>query len=333
MFGQDIHRHERKTTQVRYVVIPNARFTPSGVTPRRRERKLAFMPGHRRDAWAPDPFPFAETRSMSVVETLDTVLITGASTGIGATYADRFAQRGHPLVLVARNRQRLDELAARLARQYHVKAEVLVADLTNASERALVEQRLREDDAIGMLVNNAGVGGSSPLAQTPPDAVQAMIELNVTTPSRLVAAVLARLIARGRGGIINIASVLAIAPELFGGAYAASKSYLLTYSLALHKEVAERGVRVQCVLPGVTRTEIWDQSGGLERLPAHMIMEVDEMVDAALSGYDQGELITIPSLPDVEAWNRFDEARRAMAPELSRNVAADRYKSDIPEDA
>jgi len=182
-------------------------------------------------------------------------------------------------------------------------------------------------------VNNAGVGGGSVLAQASPEVVQGMIELNVTAPSRLVAALLPRLLARGHGSIINIASALAIAPELFGGAYAASKSYVLTYTLALHKQVAEHGLRVQCVLPGVTRTEIWDQIGGLDAIPAQMIMEVDEMVDAALSGYDQGEVITIPSLPDIEEWNRFDEARRRMAPELSRNVAADRYKSDIPEDA
>jgi len=270
---------------------------------------------------------------MSVAEQLDTVLITGASTGIGATYADRFAQRGHPLVLVARNRARLEELAARLARQYHVKVDILVADLTAPAERAIVEQRLSEDDAIGVLVNNAGKSGGSVLAQTSADVVQAMIDLNITAPSRLVAAALPRLVERGTGSIINIASALAIAPELFGGAYAASKSYVLNYSLALHKEVAPQGIRVQCVLPGVTRTDIWDQAGGLAHIPARMIMEVDEMVDAALSGYDQGELVTIPSLPDIEAWHRFDEARRAMAPELSRDVAADRYKSDISEDA
>lgn len=269
---------------------------------------------------------------MSVAEPLDTVLITGASTGIGATYADRFAQRGHPLVLVARRAERLEELAARLSREYRVKIDVLSADLTSHADLAKVEQRLRDDTAIGILVNNAGRSGGSVLAQTSPDDVQAMIELNVTAPSRLVAALLPRLLARGQGSIINIASALAIAPELFGGAYAASKSYVLSYTLALHKEVAERGIRVQCVLPGVTRTEIWTQSS-LDAIPAHMIMEVDEMVDAALSGYDQGEVVTIPSLPDIEEWNRYDEARRRMARELSRDVAADRYKSDIPEDA
>jgi uncharacterized protein len=270
---------------------------------------------------------------MSVAEQLDTVLITGASAGIGATYADRFARRGHPVVLVARNRERLEELAARLSREYHVKTDVLVADLIAPADRLKVEQRLREDDAIGVLVNNAGMSGGGVLAQTSPDELTTMLELNVAAPSRLVAAMLPRLLARGHGGIINIASALALAPDLFGGAYSASKSYVLAYTMALHKEVGERGIHVQCVLPGVTRTDIWTASNGLSALPPEMIMEVDEMVDAALAGYDLGELVTIPSLPDIEEWKRYDEARRSMVPELSRNVAADRYKSDIPEDA
>jgi len=270
---------------------------------------------------------------MVVVEQPDAVLITGASAGIGAAYADRFARRGHALVLVARNKARLEELAARLSREYHVKTEVLAADLTIPGERSRVEHRLHSDPAIGVLVNNAGIEGGTALTQTSPDAVQAMIELNVTAPSRLVAAMLPRLLTRGRGSIINIGSILALAPELFDGAYAASKSYVLTYTQTLHKEMVGCGIRVQCVLPGVTRTSIWNATGGLASVPAHMIMEVDEMVDAALAGYDQGEVITIPSLPDIEEWSRLDEARRRMLPELSRYVAADRYKSDIPEDA
>lgn len=270
---------------------------------------------------------------MATMDPPDTVLITGASAGIGAAYADRFARRGHPVILVARNVNRLEEVAARLAREYHVKTEVLPADLTSPTERARVEHRLHSDPAIGILINNAGIEGGPTLTQTSPNAVSAMIALNVTAPSRLVAAMMPRLLARRRGSIINIASILALAPELFGGAYAASKSYVLTYSQTLHEEVASHGIRVQCVLPGVTRTEIWNAAGGLARIPAHMIMEVDEMVDAALAGYDQNEVITIPSLPDAKEWRGLDAARRRLLPELSRYVAADRYKSDIPEDA
>lgn len=271
---------------------------------------------------------------MSLVEPLDTVLITGASTGIGATYADRLARRGHPLILVARNQAQLRSLSERLVREYGVKAEVLVADLTSTHDRALVEQRLRDDEAIGWLINNAGMGGGGPVAASQLDTIETMIELNVVAPSRLTGAVLPRLLARGRGSIINIASVLALAPELSLGTYAATKSYLLTYTQSLHKEVAGSDIRVQVVLPGVTRTEIWERSGtDIHAIPANMVMEVDEMVDAAMAGYDLGELVTIPSLPDIDDWNRHNATRLQLAPNLSHDRAADRYKSDIPEDA
>jgi uncharacterized protein len=271
---------------------------------------------------------------MSSAATLDTVLITGASTGIGATYADRLARRGHPVILVARNQDQLQSLATRLAREHGVTAQVLAADLTSPSERALVEQRLRDDDAIGWLVNNAGMGGDGPVADAALDALETMIQLNVIALSRLTGAILPRLLARGRGSIINIASVLALAPELSLGAYAGSKSYVLTYTQSLLKEVGDRGVRVQAVLPGITRTEIWERSGSdINAFPAHLVMEVDELVDAALAGYDLGETVTIPSLPDIDEWNRYNASRLRLAPHLSHSVAADRYKSDIPEDA
>ncbi len=271
---------------------------------------------------------------MLPTEPFDTALVTGASTGIGAAYADRLAARGHPLVLVARNREKLDTLAARLSREHHVKVEVLPADLVSPQQRVRVEQRLREDASIGVLVNNAGFSVEGGLADASLDDVESMVQLNVVAPTRLTGALLPGLLSRRRGSIINIASALAIAPELSVGAYAATKSYLLTYTQTLHKELRDSGIQVQVVLPGITRTAIWERAGrDIGSFPEHMIMEVDEMVDAALAGYDMGELVTIPSLPDGEEWRRYDEARRRLAPELSRSRAADRYKSDIPEDA
>jgi short-subunit dehydrogenase len=271
---------------------------------------------------------------MSLTHRLDTALITGASTGIGATYADRLAQRGHDLVLVARDKTRLRILAERLAREFGVKVDVLAADLTSPGERERVEQRLRDDDSIGMLINNAGMAGTGPIVAQQLDRFESMIQLNVVAPTRLTSAILPRLLARGHGGIINIGSVVALVPELFDGTYNATKSYLLNYTLTLHKEVADRGIQVQAVLPGATRTEIWERSGvDANTLPAEILMEVDEMVDAALAGYDMGELVTIPALPDVEDWNRYTAARLQLAPHLSRDHAADRYKSDISEDA
>lgn len=271
---------------------------------------------------------------MTYAAPLDTALITGASAGIGAVYADRLAQRGHALVLVARRADRLTALAERLTHAHGVTVDVLPADLTQPAERLHVEQRLRDDERIGLLINNAGIASGSAIALTPPDVHEAMLQLNVIAPTRLTGAILPRLLQRGSGAIINIGSVLALTPDSFGGSYAASKSYLLSYTQALHAEVAAHGVRVQAVMPGVTRTHLQGEAGDrLKHLPAAWVMEVAEMVDAALAGFDAGELVTLPSLPDAADWERYEAARHRLAPMLSRDHAADRYKSDIPEDA
>lgn len=256
-----------------------------------------------------------------------TALITGASSGIGATYAERLAQRGFDLLLVARDQPRLEALAERLAREHGVKAEVLKADLTSKSDLLAVEQRLRSDATISLLVNNAGVAMNGTLAEADLDKVETMIQLNVVALTRLSAAAAANFGGAGRGAIINLASVVALAPEMFNAVYSASKAYVLSLSQTLHGEVAELGVQVQAVLPGVTRTEIWERSGMDESaLPPEMIMEVGEMVDAALAGFDQDELITIPSLPDAADWQALVSARAKLGPNLSRNSAAARYK-------
>ena len=256
-----------------------------------------------------------------------TALITGASSGIGATYAERLAQRGFDLLLVARDQQRLEALAERLAREHGVKAEVFKADLTSKADLQTVEQRLRSDTAISLLVNNAGVAMNGTLAEADLDKVESMIQLNVVALTRLSAAAAANFGGAGRGAIINLASVVALAPEMFNAVYSASKAYVLSLSQTLHGEVAKLGVQVQAVLPGVTRTEIWQRSGMDESaLPPEMIMEVGEMVDAALAGFDQDELITIPSLPDAADWQALVSARAKLGPNLSRNSAAARYK-------
>jgi len=259
-----------------------------------------------------------------------TALITGASSGIGATYAERLARRGHDLLLVARDRARLDALAARLRADTGVAVEVLPADLTQRSELAAVERRLREDARITMLVNNAGIAVAGSLVGADPDRLEAMIQLNVVAPTRLAAAVAQRFAAAGGGTLINVASVLALAPELFNGSYSGTKAYVLNLSQALQHELAPRGVRVQAVLPGATRTELWERAGvELAQLPPSMVMDVNEMVDAALAGLDHGETVTIPSLPDHGDWEAYSAARLALAPNLSRDHAAPRYRAAL----
>ena len=257
---------------------------------------------------------------------IDTVLITGASAGIGATYADRFARRGHDLVLVARDKARMDALAARLRDEYRVAVEVLPADLTQVEDLGRVEMRLREDARIGLLLNNAGAAASGGFTNPDLDALERLIRLNVTAVTRLAGAVVPRFLAQGGGSIINLASVLAVAPEISTGIYAATKAFVLTFSQSLQVELGPRGVYVQAVLPAATRTEIWERSGmNVDAIPA--VMDVGELVDAALVGFDRKEAITIPPLPDAGQWDAFAAARQAMVPNFRQEHPAERYRA------
>jgi len=253
------------------------------------------------------------------------VLVTGASTGIGATYADRFAHRGHDLVLVARDEARMNALASDLRQKTGVTIDVLKADLTVPADLVRVEARLREDERIGVLINNAGAGSHGAFADQNPESVAQLISLNVTSLSRLTAAVVPRFLGQGSGAIINLASVLALAPEIPLGVYGATKSYVLALSQGLQNELGPRGIYVQAVLPAATRTEIWARSGrDVNTLQG--VMDVGEMVDAALVGFDRREAVTLPSLPEARQWDAFDAARKAMLPNFANDHAAIRYR-------
>lgn len=260
------------------------------------------------------------------MNSLGTALITGASTGIGAIYADRLARRGHNLILVARNRDRLNALARRLSDDTGRSVEVLPADLNSASDLGMLETRLREDASIDMLVNNAGIGTHTPLLQTQVDQMERLIALNITALTRLTYAVVPGMAARGRGALINIASVVAITPERLNGVYGASKAYVLALSHSLRHELAGQGIQVQAVLPGATSTEFW-ATGGLpvENLDPAIVMRAEDMVDAALTGFDRQEAVTIPALHDAGKWEAYEAARQAMATQLSRREVAPRY--------
>lgn len=264
----------------------------------------------------------------------DTVLVTGASTGIGAVYAERFAKRGHNLVLVARDFQRLENLANRLWEAHGVNVVIEAADLTNRSELERIEQLIASDPHIGVLVNNAGMAVSKPIIGSTPDDFQQMVDLNVTAATRLAIAAANAFAKRGGGAIINLSSVLGVAHEIGGGVYGGSKAFLLNFSRGLHQEGAAHNVRVQAVLPGATRTEMWDRSGrGIENVDPAILMDVHDLVDAALAGFDAGEVVTIPSLPDVADWQAFEAARLKLLPNLSRNTPAPRYRVKLAEQA
>jgi len=269
---------------------------------------------------------------MTASENKGTALVTGASAGIGAIYADRLARRGYDLILVARNRQRLQTLRQRLGRETGRTVELIVADLNDRQDVGRVEEVLRRNARITMLVNNAGVGATAPLRDADIDKMEDMIALNVTALTRLIYAAIPGFIARGRGTIVNIASIVAVAPEILNGVYGGTKAFVLALSQSLRHELAGKGVRVQAVLPGATATEFWNIAGTpIESFPKELrsrVMSAENLVDAALAGLDQGEFVTIPSLPDAADWDVFEAARQALLPNLSRATPAERYQVD-----
>lgn len=262
----------------------------------------------------------------NAMTTIPSVLITGASTGIGAAYAERFARRGHDLVLVARDTARMEALAARLRQENGVAIDIVQADLTQPAELAKVETRLRDDARIGILVNNAGTAIGGSFIEQSTDDVARLVALNTTALLRLASAIAPRLAAAGEGAIVNIGSVVGLAPEFGMTVYGATKAFVLFLSQGLSLELAPKGVYVQAVLPATTRTEIWDHVGADVNTLSN-VMEVGDLVDAALVGFDRRELVTIPPLPDAGQWDALQAARMAMLPNYGNQHPAERYRT------
>lgn len=258
--------------------------------------------------------------------TTSSVLITGASTGIGAVYADRFARRGHNLVIVARDKAKLETLAARLRKDYSINVDVLAADLTQSSDLAIVEQRLQEDASIDTLINNAGIAQSGSFVEQTPDLIEKLIALNITALTRLANAITPRLVKAGKGAIVNVSSVVGLAPEYQMSVYGASKAFVLFLSQGMHQELSAKGIYVQALLPAGTYTEIWERAG-IDISKAAPMMEVNELVDAALVGFDRKELVTIPPLQHDAHWAALDTARQALLADIKMSEAAARYKT------
>ncbi|SFO08666.1 hypothetical protein SAMN05428971_2856 [Candidatus Pantoea varia] len=258
--------------------------------------------------------------------TNDSVLITGASTGIGAVYAERFARRGHNLVLVARDKTKLEVLAARLRQENSISVDVLPADLTQASDLATVEARLREDAQIGILINNAGIAQTGSFTGQTPDSIERLIALNVTALTRLASAAAPRFAEAGKGSIVNISSIVGLAPEFAMTVYGATKAFVLFLSQGMNIELSSKGIYIQAVLPAGTYTEIWERAG-IDISNASKMMEVGELVDAALAGFDRRELVTIPPLHNAERWDVLEAARQGLLSDIRQEEAAARYKT------
>jgi short-subunit dehydrogenase len=263
-----------------------------------------------------------------------TAVITGASSGIGALYADRLARRGYDLILVARKAERLEALAAQLRSSTLAMVECIPADLSDSNGMRRVEDVLRHDPDVSLLVNNAGMGLFAPSLQSDLDTQLRMIALNVTALTRLSHAAANAFVQRDSGAIINMASIVALAPEALNGVYGGTKAFVLAFSQALRQELAGTNVRVQVVMPGATATGFWDVAGKpVRELPPQMVMSAEDLVDAALAGFDLGEFATIPSLPDVTDWENLEAARLALRPKLSLSRPASRYALARPDAA
>lgn len=259
---------------------------------------------------------------------LGTAIVTGASSGIGAVYAERLAARGYDLVLVARRIDRLQALADTLHASTGRTVETLQADLSQPAGVAAVADRLRSDVRISLLVNNAGISLAGGLLENDEAAVEQLVAINITAPSVLTTTALKQFRARNAGGIINIASVLAYAPEMMDGLYAGSKAHLIALTQGLAAKLKDTGVRLQVVLPGATKSEIWDKSGiDVDAAMPGMVMETADLVDAALLGFDRGEVVTIPPLQDESMYQALEQARATMGPHLSRKDVAPRYRA------
>ncbi|MBD0680911.1 SDR family NAD(P)-dependent oxidoreductase [Pseudomonas sp. PSB11] len=256
-----------------------------------------------------------------------TALITGASSGIGAVYADRLARQGYDLILVARSQAKLVTLANRLSDQTGRNVEVVAADLKDKTDLLRVEKILRSDASITLLLNNAGVGAVMPLLGSPVDDMEDMIGLNVTALTRLAYATVPGFVERGAGTVINISSIVAIAPEILNGVYGGTKAFVLGLSQSMHRELADKGIRIQAVLPGATATDFWSEAGNpVENLPQEIVMSAEDMVDAALVGLERGEVVTIPGLHDGEQWDRYEAQRQVLSGLFGNSTAAARYR-------
>ncbi|MGK5056670.1 SDR family NAD(P)-dependent oxidoreductase [Janthinobacterium sp. LB2P49] len=242
-----------------------------------------------------------------------TAVITGASSGIGAVYADRFAQRGYDLVLVARRAERLQSLATTIATTHGVRVTPLVADLATDEGQASVAEVLATNPAVSVLVNNAGIARLAPIAGGALQDSIAQIALNITALTRLAHAALPGMKARNEGLIINVSSALALHSLPISAVYSGTKAFVLSFSRGLQQELLGTAVTVQVVLPAATATEVWDQSGvPLATLNPDTVMSTDAMVDAALSALDKGESMTLPAVADVAVIERFEAARAEL---------------------
>ncbi|MFV0624129.1 SDR family NAD(P)-dependent oxidoreductase [Sphingomonas sp. ac-8] len=253
-------------------------------------------------------------------------LITGASAGIGKSFAVHLARTGHDLVLVARRADRLEALAEELCEVHDIVVEVLPADLETAEGVATVEARLAEGDPIDLFVNNAGFAARGAVGALDPMALEAMVRVNVLAFARLAHAAAARMRAEGRGTIINVGSAMLFMQFAENAGYGATKAFVAYFTRTMQLDLADSGVRVQLLIPGVIATDFHAIAGNaIENFPPERVMQADDLVVASLRALEMEEPVCIPSLPDIRDWDALVTAEARIAPNASRDRPAERY--------
>ena len=261
-------------------------------------------------------------------------LVTGASAGLGTAFAERLAQDGYDLTIVARRRDRLESLAEKLQANHQINVEVLAVDLSKPDELLTVEKHIADSNDLELLVNNAGFGGYMPFSELDPDKAMELINLKVLAITRLTRAALPGMLTRGRGSIINVSSRLAFSAPLGStqlpkrAVYAGANAYINTFSQLLQSELEGTGVQVQALCPGVIATEFHEQVGAdVSRLPAAIVMSPEDVVQASLTGLKLGEVICVPALEDVDVLTQTQESQKRFFESSRTGALAARYKT------
>jgi uncharacterized protein len=254
-------------------------------------------------------------------------VVTGASSGIGVAYAERMAERGYDLILVARRRDRLEDVAKRIEIKTNRAVEIVTADLSDANDLLRIEALLTEREDIDVLINNAGLGALGPTSKVTADALENLIRINILALTRLTHAILPGFLRRKTGTIINIASMIAVIPTPSGAGYSGSKAYVLNFTRSLQMELAKTNIIVQAVLPGPVRTEFFETSGlTAAPFPNELFMSAEQLADTALQALAQGELVCFPSLENASLWTDLENARIALSRALMQSGSpATRY--------
>ncbi len=260
--------------------------------------------------------------------------VTGASTGMGKAFAERLALDGFDLTIVARSRDRLDKLAARLHKDCGVGVEVVVADLSNPADLGMLENHIAADDALEMLINNAGFGGYKPFVELDPKVAEDLINVQVLAVTLLTRAALPGMLARGRGSIINVSSRLAFSGAVTEGflpkraTYAGTKAFINTFTQILDSELQGTGVKVQALCPAVVRTEFHVRMGmDPSRFPPEIVSTPEDVVQASLASLRLGEVICLPGMEDASLFARLEEDQRSLFERSGAGSLASRYSS------